>query len=416
MQNFNQFGLPKQLLCSLEQLNFTTPTPIQANVIPKALNNLDVLASAQTGTGKTAAFGIPLITRLLNCNNEIALVIAPTRELATQVEATIKSLIGKSKNNLYTCLLIGGESIIKQLKQLKQNPRIIVGTPGRINDHLKRKTLNLSHANFLVLDETDRMLDMGFTPQIEEIIKSMPKERQTIMLSATLPPKIMHMAKNYLRSPEIITLSPEKHNIEKLKQEILFLSDSEKEIQLEQQLEKRSGSVIVFVKTKIGAEKMAKRLRKNNHSVDTIHGDLRHNKRERVISAFRKNKYRIMVATDIAARGLDIPHVEHVINYDLPQCPEDYIHRIGRTARAGREGSALCFVSPSDKSKWSLISKLLDPSIKEEKQRKGGNKPSNNKKRFNKPKIKNDKKSDFFGQKQFKKKFASKKKFKRIPA
>ncbi len=349
---------------ALVQLQFTTPTPIQAKVIPSALEGKDVLGCAQTGTGKTAAFGIPLISHLIQNTQDLGLVMAPTRELALQVVKMLEGLLGKQRSVIKTALLIGGEPIYKQFKQLDARPRLIVGTPGRINDHLQRGKLKLNAARFLVLDEADRMLDMGFAPQIEGIVDLMPEERQTLLFSATLPKNIMFMVNKYLRDPVRVTIGETSTPLANLKQEVIHVSEDEKYGQLTNELGKRDGSIIVFVKTKIGAEKMAKRLRLEEHCADAIHGDLSHQRRERAISGFRTSKYRIMVATDIAARGLDISHVKHVINYDLPQCPEDYIHRIGRTARAGAEGSALCFVTPSDRFKWNAIHRLINPEEK----------------------------------------------------
>lgn len=357
MKDFLGFNLPPGLLNSLEEMKFQTPTPIQAKVIPEALNGRDILGSAQTGTGKTAAFGIPLAVKLIQFPKDTALVLTPTRELALQVIKMLEALLKHS--NIKAALLIGGESIFKQLKQLKRKPRLIVGTPGRINDHLLRGSLNLQKSNFLVLDETDRMLDMGFIPQIDKIIEYLPPVRQTLLFSATLPKNIISIANKYLTKPSRISVDNSQELIKNLDQEVIYVTEQDKFSHLKTQLEERKGSIIVFVKTKLGAERVVKKLREEMHKADTIHGDLTHNKRKHAIIAFRESKYRILVATDIAARGLDIPHVKHVINYDLPQCPEDYVHRIGRTARAGAKGSALCFIAPADKKRWSLIRPLL---------------------------------------------------------
>ncbi len=379
MENFNSLGLSEPLLQSLERLKFTEPTPIQAQTIPLAIAGKDILGSAQTGTGKTAAFGIPLVEKLLANPTGSALVLTPTRELASQVMQALQGLLDKQWRNK-TALLIGGEAIFKQLQKLRGRPRLIVGTPGRINDHLKRGSLKLRDTNFLVLDETDRMLDMGFLEQIDDILAHMPQKRQTLLFSATLPKNIVKIAEKYLNKPERVAIGESFVPVAKIKQEVLFVADKEKYQKFLDELAQREGSVIVFVKTKMGADRMAGRLRKENHQADAIHGDLRHNKRESVIRSFRNSKFRIMVATDVAARGLDIPHIEHVINYDLPQCPEDYIHRIGRTSRAGRSGSALCFVTPTDRGKWQAIKRLIDPNAKDdfpERPYKGNSKKSN---------------------------------------
>ena len=357
-----ELGLPQPLLHSLKRMNYTTPTPIQAQAIPVALTGKDILGSAQTGTGKTAAFVIPLIARLLASSHETALILTPTRELAAQVKNALNALL-EPGSPIRTALIIGGEAITKQIQQLKAHPRIFVGTPGRINDHLIRGTLKLKDTHFLVLDETDRMLDMGFGIQIDKIVKYLPKDRQTLMFSATMPPNIIKLSEKYLTAPERITIGSTTAPVSKIKQEIIHTSEAEKYGKLLSQLTSRTGSIIVFVKTKWGAEKLAGKL-EEFHSVGTIHGDLRQHKRDKVIQAFRNQKHRIMVATDIASRGLDIPHIEHVINYDLPQCPEDYIHRIGRTGRAGAEGEAVNFITPQDGKKWKAIHHLMHPDKK----------------------------------------------------
>ena len=363
MENFKLLKIEDSLKNSLEKMKFTKPTPIQAMAIPVALEGKDILGTAQTGTGKTLAFSIPLINKLILDKNAFALVMCPTRELATQVMAAIKSIIS-DKINIKTALLIGGEAMQKQLRQLGNRSRIIVGTPGRINDHLKRKSLNLSATKYLVLDETDRMLDMGFTPQIEMILKFVPKDHQTLLFSATLPQNIVRISERYLNKPERISTGSTSVPIAKIKQETLQVFKENKYDELVDQFIARKGSILVFVKTKRGADKMVKRLKEEGHSADAIHGDLRQSKRDRVINSFRKGLKRILIATDVAARGLDIPLIQHVINYDLPQVPEDYVHRIGRTARAGTEGSALTFLTPDDRSMWNEISKLIDPNFK----------------------------------------------------
>ena len=356
-QDFNDFGLPPKLLQALARMQFMTPTPIQEQTIPLAMAGQDVLGSAQTGTGKTGAFGIPLIAKLMENRDAAALVMTPTRELATQVLAALQQMIPVP--DIRTALLIGGESMPRQLRQLQQNPRLIVGTPGRINDHLERKSLKLSNVRFLVLDETDRMLDMGFGVQIEKIVKFMPAERQTLLFSATLPANIVKLSSKYTKNAARVAVGSVRAPVTKIQQELVHTSDGEKYGHLLQQLEQRKGSVLIFVKTKYGTEKLAAKLNKASHASDAIHGDLQQRRRDRVIQGFRDKQYRILVATDIAARGLDIPHIEHVINYDLPQCPEDYIHRIGRTARAGAEGAAVNLITSADNAKWKAIHHLL---------------------------------------------------------
>lgn len=366
VNTFSDFALPEALNHTLAHMNFATPTPIQAQAIPLALDGRDILASAQTGTGKTAAFGIPLVAHILNNDDTKALVLTPTRELAAQVMTQIQAMLGK-RSKTKTALLIGGEAMPKQFKQLRDNPRIIVGTPGRINDHLDRKSLKIGDTSFLVLDETDRMLDMGFTVQIEKIMSFMETKPQMLHFSATLPKNIVKLSEKYLDNPSRIVIDAKATMAKNIKHDVLKVSESEKYGRLLKELEVRQGSIILFVKTKFGTEKMAKKLRDLGHSADAIHGDLKQNKRDRVIANFRNEKFRILVATDVAARGLDIPHIEHVINFDLPQAAEDYVHRIGRTARAGAEGQAIAFVSPSDSAKWRAIERIIDPDAKPEK-------------------------------------------------
>ena len=350
---------------SIAVINFKTPTPIQAQAIPVALEGKDVLGTAQTGTGKTAAFGIPLVNFLLKTQKDTALVMTPTRELATQVMQTMISLIGRG--NIRTALLIGGDSMQKQLRQMQRNPRLIVGTPGRINDHLKRKTLKLQKTTFLVLDESDRMLDMGFTPQINQVLENVPEKHQTLLFSATLANNIVRLAERYLKNPVRISVGSTSTPIDKIKQETLHVKDGDKYNQLIKEIYNRQGAILIFVKTRRNAEKMVKRLKYDDHDADAIHGNLRQNKRDKVIKAFRNGHFRILVGTDVASRGLDIPAIKHVINFDLPQLPEDFIHRIGRTARAGAEGCALSFIGGDDRSKWNAIQRLIDPNFKQDK-------------------------------------------------
>ena len=360
MNNFEGFGLSGVLNKSLSKMDYKTPTPIQVQAIPLALKGHDILGSAQTGTGKTAAFSIPLIESLLRSERGSALVLTPTRELAKQVLGVIHDLLGRD-SQIKTAFIIGGESMGKQFSQLRANPRIIVGTPGRINDHLKRGSIKLDDTGFLVLDETDRMLDMGFGVQLDKIIKFLPTKRQTLMFSATLPKGIITLSAKYLNNPQRISVGKSNVVAQNIKQEAMHIEQADKYKELILQLHERHGSIIVFVKTKYNADKMAKKLRQDGFTSEGLHGDLRQNRRDKVMKNFRQQNFRILIATDIASRGLDVPHIEHVINYDLPQVAEDYIHRMGRTARAGAKGSALSFVSPQDDRKWHAIERLLNP-------------------------------------------------------
>ncbi len=360
MTTFNDFNLSEELNTSLEAMNYSSPTPIQEQAIPVALQGQDILGSAQTGTGKTAAFSIPMIEMILRSPVGNALILTPTRELAKQVLDVVHQLLGQ-KGKVNTAFIIGGEPYPKQLSQLQKNPRIIVGTPGRINDHLRRGTIKLKDTGFLVLDETDRMLDMGFGVQLDEIVKHLPRERQTLMFSATMPKEIVKLSSKYLDNPKRISVGETNIIAPKIKQEVIHIDQSAKFDELKTQLTNRQGSVIVFVKTKYSTEKIAKNLCRDGFEADALHGDLRQRKRDQVMRQFRAQKFTILIATDIAARGLDVPHIEHVINYDLPQVAEDFIHRMGRTARAGATGCAMSFVSKQEGRQWHAIEMLLDP-------------------------------------------------------
>lgn len=393
MKDFKGFGLSDDLNRSLNKMGYTQPTPIQQQAIPLAMQGRDILGSAQTGTGKTAAFSIPLVEALLRSPRGTALVLTPTRELAKQVLDVIHQLLGP-KSSIKTAFIIGGESMGRQMGQLRAKPRIIVGTPGRINDHLGRGSINLHDTGFLVLDETDRMLDMGFGVQLDKILKFLPEKRQTLMFSATLPKGIIALAGKYLSNPERVAVGATNVVAINIKQQIIRIDQEQKYGELVSQLHERQGSVIVFSKTKYGADRMAKNLRRDGFTADALHGDLRQNKRTQVMQNFRKMNFRILVATDIAARGLDVPHIEHVINYDLPQVAEDYIHRMGRTARAGAEGSAVCFISPQDGQKWRAIERLLNPDAAKDKGGEGkkggkGDQPFRKKRRPNKRRFRN---------------------------
>jgi superfamily II DNA/RNA helicase len=307
---------------------------------------------------------LPLVNQLLADPTSVGLILTPTRELAQQVATSVNQLLFKTPF-IKTALLIGGEPYNKQLAQLRSNLRIIIGTPGRIIDHLERGSFNPENINFLILDETDRMFDMGFSIQLEQIVSQLPTKRQTLMFSATFPPKVEKLAAKYMQAPERIFMNEfDSMSIvaENLTQEILEIREDDKYTELLTQLNSREGSILVFVKTKDNAENLSLRLNKEAYNTCAIHGNLRQTKRERVMRAFRQGRHQIMIATDIAARGLDVPHVKHVVNYDIPHAPEDYVHRIGRTARAGAKGFALSFVSSQDRKRWNAIQDLLNPN------------------------------------------------------
>ena len=361
MCNFRSLNISKELISSLDNMGLKTMTPIQAKSIPVTLKGKDIIGCAQTGTGKTIAFLIPVIEKILQFNNKQALILAPTRELASQIQNVVKQLL-KNIHNVSSVLIIGGAPIFKQIQKLKQNTNIIVGTPGRVTDHLKRKSLNLGHLGLLVIDESDRMLDMGFSTQLDYILKQLPTQKQTLMFSATFSSTILSLSKKYLQNPEKIKIESSTKISTKIKEEVIQTSNSSKYDDLINALNTREGSIIVFINTKAHAEILSKKLLKNKFSVSTLHGDIFHRKREKVIKNFREKNSRIMIATDIASRGLDIPHVQHVINYDLPMSHEDYIHRIGRTGRADNTGHALNFVGPGECGRWNRMQKLINPS------------------------------------------------------
>ena len=409
MTLFSKYNLNEVLNKSLKSINFTTPTPIQEKSIPLILQGKDILGSAQTGTGKTAAFCIPILELLMKSPRGSLLVMIPTRELAKQVLDVINSLLG-FKSSINTATLIGGESMSKQLSQLKKRPRIYVGTPGRINDHLQRGSLNLHDAKYLVLDETDRMLDMGFEVQINKIIKYLPVSKQVLMFSATIPNNILKLSSKYLNDPVRISVGESNTVAKNIKQEIIELKSDEKLDELINQITNRNGSILIFVKTKYGTEKLSKALSRNKIKSFPLHGGLRQSKRNTIMKNFRDMKFRILIATDVAARGIDVPHIEHVINYDLPQMAEDFIHRIGRTARAGSKGIALSFVTKGDFAKWKEIQKILNPekNLKNQNKFKNKNKRSTFKKKSDYKKSSDQKEKKYSKDKRSRKSYSEK--------
>ncbi|HMN67586.1 MAG TPA: DEAD/DEAH box helicase [Bdellovibrionales bacterium] len=362
MSKFADLNLPPSLLKPLTQMGFHQPTPIQAAAIPVILKGRDVTALAQTGTGKTAAFGVPLLIRLMEQPHQKALILAPTRELAMQIHAFIKKLSGKNIN-LTSALIIGGASMNMQAIELRRGPRILVATPGRLNDHLGRNPKLLTRSSFLVLDEADRMLDMGFLPQIERILKAMPKVRQTMMFSATFPKEVRKLSHQFMHKPEEVSVGAPSQPVERIEQTVLETTQREKNELLLDELNARKGSVLIFTRTKHRTERLTRYLESYGYRVSMIHGDRSQGQRKAAIEGFRKGEFRILVATDIAARGLDINDIGHVINYDLPQVAEDYVHRIGRTARNGKGGQAVALLTPEDRVLWKSIAKLTQSVV-----------------------------------------------------
>ena len=361
MNHFNELKLPPALEKALNSMKFEQPTPIQAKAIPVALANRDLIGCAQTGTGKTAAFSIPMITRLIKMPSKTGLILVPTRELGSQILEVLKKLT-QFAPEMRSTLLIGGMSMKAQVRSAQSKPRIIVATPGRLVDHLKRGTVSLSSVEVLVLDEADRMLDMGFAPQLNEILRFLPKVRQTLFFSATLPSDIEKLSNRYLKDPVRVTIGVVSQHAKKIQQSVIQTLQAKKNDTLMDELNLRKGSVLIFARTKSRTDRVARYLAEYGHPVTRLHGGRTQGQRNAAVEGFRDGKFRILVATDIAARGIDIPHIAHVINYDLPQVPEDYIHRIGRTARAGAEGQAVSLLTPEDKPQWREISRLLERS------------------------------------------------------
>jgi ATP-dependent RNA helicase DeaD len=338
------------MLEALERAGYLEPTPVQAGLIPRALAGVDVLGQARTGTGKTAAFVIPILERLEPHHAERcpqALVLVPTRELAVQVrDEFVKLAHGR---RIQVAAVYGGTPLRKQLEKLRRGVDVVVGTPGRVLDHLARGSLKLDHLRFAVLDEADRMLDIGFRPDIEKILRRAPASRQTLLLSATLPPPVERLARRYMRAPESMNFSPRELAVETIAQ-FYFTVISERKFDLLLKLLAREQpqQAIVFCRTKRGTEKVFARLSRKLEGVACIHGDLPQKARDRVMADFRAGKVRLLIATDVVGRGIDVTAISHIINYDIPTFCDDYVHRVGRTGRMGRQGVAYTFVTPEE--------------------------------------------------------------------
>jgi ATP-dependent RNA helicase RhlE len=358
--SFYGLGIAPKLLEILDASKFTVPTPIQQKAIPIAIEGKDVIGIAQTGTGKTLAFGIPMIQRLAATGGK-GLVLVPTRELALQVHDALKHFI--KAFNIEAAVLIGGESMHGQLQILKRNPRIIVATPGRLLDHLGQQTARLNDVRILVLDEADRMLDMGFAPQIDKILKVVPRDRQTMLFSATMPAKIVEIASRQMKLPVRTEIAPQGTTAAGISQEIYVVKKELKGKLLVKLLEQYTGPVLLFTRTKRGAHRVTQQLKKNGHNAAEIHADRSQNQRKEALQGFKSGKYRVLAATDIAARGIDVTGIELVINFDLPDDPENYVHRIGRTGRAGHEGHAISLATPEQRGDVQVIEKLIKKTI-----------------------------------------------------
>jgi ATP-dependent RNA helicase RhlE len=362
--SFSALGLSENIVKGVKAMGYLEPTPIQLRAIPLVLSGKDVIGSAQTGTGKTAAFGLPILSKLGQHNSAgcRVLILEPTRELAAQVETAFHDFARFT--NLKTTVVFGGVGYGKQNDELKAGADVVVATPGRLLDHLEQGTLRLDKVEFLVLDEADRMLDMGFLPDVRRIVEKCPRQRHTSLFSATVPPQIETLIQWAMQSPETIEIGARRTPAETVKHVIYPVSDTQKSDLLIQLLERVNyNSVLVFCRTKHGADRVAGLLKRNNHAVAVLHSNRTQKEREQALQGFRDGKYEVLVATDIAARGLDIADVSHVVNYDVPQHPEDYIHRIGRTGRAEHSGDAFTIMIAEDAPHVFAIERFISQTI-----------------------------------------------------
>jgi len=361
-------GLSPRLVAKLAEQGITKPTPIQAKAIPQAMNGRDVMGIAQTGTGKTATFGLPLIHMLTKLGRKPAplsvngLILAPTRELAKQILENLRAYADGS--HLKIGLVVGGVSINAQVKRLEKGTDLLVATPGRLIDLLDRKAVRLDQTRFLVLDEADQMLDLGFIHALRRIAPLLPKDRQTMLFSATMPKQMAEISKAYLTDPVRVEVAPPGKPAEKIDQSVYFVEQANKVPLLIDFLDThRDELALVFARTKHGAERLKKTIEKAGFAAGSIHGNKSQGQRDRALNAFREGALRVLVATDVAARGIDIPDVRHVYNFDLPNVPDNYVHRIGRTARAGRDGRAVAFCAPAEMSEFRSIEKTMGRAI-----------------------------------------------------
>jgi len=362
MTTFSELAIHKSVLQAIHDMGFEEPSPIQAACIPKVLEGGDMIGQAQTGTGKTAAFGIPLIEKMTPANKIQAIVLTPTRELAIQVAGELRRIAKYKK--IRTLPIYGGQSITHQIRALKQGVQVVIGTPGRVLDHLRRKTLRLENVSMLVLDEADEMLDMGFIEDIETIIKHLPEERQTLLFSATMPAEIKRLAVRYMKQPETIAVSREEVTAPLIEQVYYKVFERNKQESLCRILDSEDVELgIIFCRTKKGVDELTEALQARGYLADGLHGDLSQAQRDKVMKAFRDGSIEFLIATDVAARGIDVGNVSHVINYDIPQDPESYVHRIGRTGRAGRKGIAMTLVTPREMRQMMMIQKQTKAQV-----------------------------------------------------
>jgi ATP-dependent RNA helicase DeaD len=363
---FQGLGLSEVMLSALTQAAYLEPTPVQAGLIPRALAGIDVIGQARTGTGKTAAFAVPILERLEHRGKAAppqALVLVPTRELAVQVREEFEKLAHGRRTH---CVPVyGGKPIRGQIAKLQSGADVVVGTPGRVLDLIGRSSLNLESIRIVVLDEADRMLDIGFRPDIEKILRRCPKERQTMLFSATVAPPIERLAQKYMHDPEMLDYSPKSMAVDTIDQ-YYFSVDQERKFDLLVRLLKREKpeQAIVFCRTKRGTDRVFRNLSKKVDGVDAIHGDMEQRVRDRVMKSFRAGEIRILVATDVVGRGIDVTRISHIINYDIPQASDDYVHRVGRTGRMGREGIAYTFVTTEEGGELTRIEILINRQLK----------------------------------------------------
>ncbi len=368
LTKFRDLGLSEMMLNSLHKKGFEEPTPIQAKTIPFLLKNeKDLIGKAQTGTGKTAAFGIPIIENIVPDSKKIqAIILAPTRELAIQVAEELSSFAEEQKTRIIA--VYGGQPIERQISRLQRGVDIVVGTPGRILDHLERKTLDISKVSYIVLDEADEMLNMGFIDDIESILKAAPKQRRTVLFSATMPDHIERLAKKYMNEYEVISVASDNISKANIQQIYFEVPQSDKFEALFRIIDvEESFYGLVFCRTKIDADEIAHKLANRGCRAEAIHGDLSQGQREKVLQKFKNKKITVLVATDVAARGIDVDNLTHVINYSLPQDPESYVHRIGRTGRAGKTGTAITLITPSEYRKLIAIQRMSNSTITKQK-------------------------------------------------
>jgi len=361
---FSQFTLSDALMARLNANKFETPTPVQAGAIPPALEGRDVLATAQTGTGKTLSFLIPIIEQLQKAETRgaQALILLPTRELAMQVEKAFRVL--RTSSSQTVALVVGGLSEGSQLEAIRRGARLIVATPGRLEDFLKRKLVRLDTVKILVLDEVDRMLDMGFQPAIARIAGMLPETRQTLCYSATLEGAVKEVARKYLNNPARIEIGSVLKPAENVELRTFEVEPDKKQELLEHLLGSEEGSFLVFVRTKHGADRVARRLAKGGFSATQIHGDRTQAQRNQALRSFSEGRHRVLVATDVAARGIDVANVAHVINFDMPKVAEDFVHRVGRTGRASAHGVASTFAAPAERGDLRKIERVLSLQMK----------------------------------------------------